>query len=392
MKLDIYNFDEFIKINNCPQITNPIYLDTSKHPTSDGLFSNELFGLPGSYDRKTIVGYIDLHRHFFHPVIYNALVRMDKRIQNAVEGSKYYKIVNGELIEDEEHGETGISFLYHNWEKLNYSKTNSRQRNDRIELLRNLKKNEIFCDKWLVLPPFYRDLDFSQSSTGKINKDAINDLYVRLINLCTTLSNTAGINFMGNITEFKVQNTLLEIYLYLTKPLAKKNGYIRKNLMGKSVDYSYRSVISAPDIGKSNTYKNEKIDFVHTGIPLAEACVLFLPFLIKEIRDFMKDQFSNKLYMNTSSNKKIFLKNPMDDYTDDKIQKIIQLYLSSSEHRFDTLQVNTEEGYKNIRFFYNDLKRDFTITDLLYINAYKITEKKHVYITRYPVESHCVQL
>lgn len=392
MKINLFNMDTFINTNKCPEVINPIYIDNNKHPTSNGLFSNELFGLPGSYDRKSIFGYVNLGKHFLHPVVYIAMIRMDRRIQYVIEGSKYFVIENGELIENNENGETGLSFLYNNWDKLNYKKNTSRQRANKIDMLSYLKKDEIFCNKWLIIPAFYRDLDFSKSSSGKIGKDAVNDLYVRLINLATTLSNSRGFDFMGNITEYKIQSTLVDIYTYLTKPLAKKTGYIRKNLMGKSIDYSYRSVLSAPRIGDQRDWsKKEKVDFAHTGVPLGQMCALFLPFVIKEIRDFLSDRFTSVNYMMTTSKKKIFLKHPMDDFTDNKIEKLIQLYLSSTEHRFDILKVNTEEGYKPCKIYYNDLGHDFTLTDLLYICAYKVSVNKHIYVTRYPVESYCVQ-
>ena len=59
MKIEIFNIDEFIKINNLFEITDPIYINKDKTPTENGLFSYKL-GFPGTKDRKMSLGYIDL--------------------------------------------------------------------------------------------------------------------------------------------------------------------------------------------------------------------------------------------------------------------------------------------------------------------------------------------
>ena len=69
MKIDIFNIDDFIKANNCKEVTNPVFFDWSGQPTPDGLFSYEIFGVT-ELERKSIFGYIDLGAHYIHPVIF----------------------------------------------------------------------------------------------------------------------------------------------------------------------------------------------------------------------------------------------------------------------------------------------------------------------------------
>jgi len=396
LRVDIANVNRFIEVNDCPKVTNPISLDMTRYPTSDGLFSYELFGLPGSYDRKTIFGYVDLKKNFLHPIVYKLLISMSKKIAYLIEGSKYFRIENGELVEDSENGQTGIDFLYDNWEKLIFTESDSRIRSDKIALLKNLSKDELFCNKFLVIPPFYRDINFDKISSGKISVGDLNKFYVKLISLASSIRDNMGFDFMGNITENKIQLLLVDIYVYLTSKLAKKNGYIRKNLLGKTVDYAFRSVISAPRM-TSETYKTAQAKFTEAGIPLAQACNLFFPFMVKEIQDFLEEEFTavNFIYvlskgekLDINNLKKVYLKNPMDAYSMDNIKKLISLFIKSHENRFDRLFVNTEDGEKPLTFYYQDLGRVFTLTDLLYISAHKICMDKHVYITRYPIETH----
>jgi DNA-directed RNA polymerase beta' subunit len=397
MKIDIASIEKFIEVNECPQVTNPIFLDATRHPTSDGLFAYELFGLSGSYDRKTIFGYIDLKKPFLHPVVYKLLTSMDKRIAQLISGAKYFKVVNGEFVEDEEQGETGIKVLFENWDKLKFRRTGSSIRDDKIDLLAKLKKEEIFTTKWLVIPAFYRDINMAKISSGKISVDEINNLYAKLLNACSAVEDDTGFDFMGAMTENRVQLLMVEIYNELTQALAKKNGMIRRFLMGKSIDYATRAVISAPRIN-STDYQKQKIDFIHTGVPLSHMCNLFFPFFVKEIQDFLKEEFEsvNFIYMLDDPKKKpepgnmkrVYLKNPMEDYSLDAIKKYLNMFIKSPEDRFHRLYVNTDEGKLPLTLYYEDLGREFTLTDLLYIVGYNIAQKMHVYVTRYPIEHY----
>jgi DNA-directed RNA polymerase beta' subunit len=404
MKIDILNPDRFVEVNECPEVTNPIFLDATRHPTSDGVFSYELFGLSGSYDRKTIFGYINLKKPFLHPIVYKMITSMDKKIIKLIEGTLYCKVnKSGELIEDEENGETGLSFLYKNWDNIKFKKTDSRIREEKMDLISGLKKNEAFCTKWLVIPPFYRDINLAKAQSGVVSSDEINDLYSKLINAVSNIDENNIFDFMGAMTENRVQLILLEIYNELVQTLAKKRGLIQENLLGKSIDYATRSVISAPRF-TSETWDKQNVKFTHIGVPLAQVCNIFYPFFLREIRVFLEEEFSTVNFIYAANNekeknlkpqdidlskfRKIYLKRPMEDYTPENIKLLLNLFIKSPEDRFRVLTVNTEEGKKNLKLFFEDLGRDFTLTDLLYIVADKIIQDKHIYVTRYPIDRY----
>jgi DNA-directed RNA polymerase beta' subunit len=239
MKVDIFDINKFIKVNNLQEVTNPVTFNQGFYPTNDGLLSYTIFGLPGSYDRRSIFGYIDLKKKFLHPVIYKILTAMNRKFVKLLDGSAYF-IINdkGELVEDNENGNTGIEWLYKNFDKLNFKRTDSIKRDNKIGVLENLDKNEIFVDKWLVLPAFLRDCNLTNLDSGKPSLDKINNLYVSLISLCN--SSDSDYDFMGYLTEFKIQSTLVNIYEWIVSRsdgsngiLEKKTGLIKKNLMGK---------------------------------------------------------------------------------------------------------------------------------------------------------------
>jgi len=205
MKINLLNMDKYIKENDLKEITNPIYFNIGNIPTEDGLFSLEIFGDLGSEQRKKIFAYIKLNSKFLHPVIYKLITTMDRKFIDLVNGIKYYTITaSGELKEDEENGGTGLTFLYENFEKIKFKETDSNKRSEKLKLLKSFDKDEIFIDKWLIIPPFYRDYDASSSSSGgsKLTKDPINDMYTKLLRMADSLSNSdTSFDFINNSTN-----------------------------------------------------------------------------------------------------------------------------------------------------------------------------------------------
>ena len=150
MKVDLVSIKEVIAINKLQKVTNPIVFGRGAIPTPDGLLSTEIFGVT-STERKETFAYIDLHGYFFHPKTYKEVKRLDRRFESIVAGTKKYIISeDGGLIQDEENGQTGLKFLYDNWEKIKFEKNDSRQREQRIDLLRNNKKDILISENVLI--------------------------------------------------------------------------------------------------------------------------------------------------------------------------------------------------------------------------------------------------
>ena len=85
LEVHLLDVEDFIKKNDCKEVTNPVFFIRDGIPTSDGLLSNELFGITKE-ERANIYGYIDLHGTFMHPLIYKLWGRMDSSIKNIVHG------------------------------------------------------------------------------------------------------------------------------------------------------------------------------------------------------------------------------------------------------------------------------------------------------------------
>ena len=79
---------------------------------------------------------------------------------------------------DREHGQTGIEFLYENWDKITWKKSNEKEnqnevgmRAERAGLIAECKRSEIFLTKIPVIPVYYRDVKTTDGGgkTGDLN-------------------------------------------------------------------------------------------------------------------------------------------------------------------------------------------------------------------------------
>lgn len=435
MLLNLMNVEKFVKVNSTmvKEVTNPVFLDRSKSPTVDGLLSTEIFGNT-TKERSRKFGYISLGGYYFQPIVFKTLRRLDRKIERICSG-KLKVVINkdGSLSEDNEKGSTGIDFLYKNWEKIKWKKNESVEHNERVDIMTNHQKSEIFTNVWLVCPAMYRDINMQDVDTRKISSDTVNGKYSKLIRLTSMLKQDSSFTPIMHNTKYMIQLTLVEIYDYFKNIVEKKNGLIRKSLLAKNVDYGSRLVISAPNYNY-NSYKDVDVDFFHAGIPLANCCSLFTPFILSWVRNYFQrefefigtkfpifdsdeeikinDIFDSELDSNFSitvnlddvkkakKNKFKFipLKDPMSYYNDERIMKIFETFIFSYSGRFDPIEIPHEnmDKFKLYAYFKGSkletkgeespiINRYFTLTDLFFLAASAVCEDKHVYITRYPM-------
>ena len=403
MQIDLFDSEKFIKINNLQEVSDPVLFIKGGVPSPNGLISTDIFGV-SSQDRRTTYAYIDLHDYFLNPFIYKLLKRINRNFEHIVHCSRNFIIKNGELIEDEENGETGLTFLYENWEKINFKKNNSSMRNERIDVLTKYKKNVIFMKYLVVIPAFYRDVNFQETAKGKISHHPLNDKYAKLIRLATMIKNSNNFDFVMNSTKAKIQVTLVEIYDMLKSKIEKKQGLIRKSILGKSIDYGSRLVISAPTFHAEN-YEDMQIDFYHTGIPLSHCCSLFTPFIVNWIKNFFRREFEsvgNKYPVKDKNGEVTFveLDSPELYFDDELIKKQINRFIKAPTDRFDIIELPVKDKSKGPIYFNftgriyskNNPTGESTIStrpatwcDILYQAAVDVTRDKMVYITRYPI-------
>ena len=410
MKIDIFDFDEFIKINGLKEITSPIVFARGGAPDPNGLLSNDIFGID-TKSRKNTFAYASLNGHFFHPHIYKSLRRLYRNIEKIVSGEEYYSInENGELVPDDQNGHTGIEWIYKNWEKIDWSRKlgeeSSSMREERVSLLSHLKKNEIFVNKIIVIPVFYRDI-LTNGPSGGGETDPLNNMYTKLIRLGKVLKDRDMFDFTLYGTTYMMQNLLIEVYDTFKHKIEKKNGMIRKYLMGKNVDNCVRSVISCP-LYHDNTPEETGTRFGYVGVPVSQILDLDAPFIINWVKNWFDQNFVTNqqqvpvLQVDPKTGEKTveYMKiyKPEIFFTDKYVTDMMELYMRDPESRFDPIRVPIEKGiYRDVLFTGKKLdptsnaeistiaSRPMTLTDLFYMAAVDVTKNQHALITRYPV-------
>lgn len=232
MKIWLTDVDELVTVNNLKEITSPVLFQRGSVPHPDGLISNEIFGIT-TKDRKSTFAYIDLHGHYFAPHVYKLLKALFSGIDGIVSGTDRYVINDGVLVKDNKNGETGLEWLYTNWKKIDWNKKSDgtmSMRQERIDLLMNTPVKELFITKQIVIPAFYRDITTSSGGGGETSD--INNLYTRIIRQVALTQNSSMFDFTIDSTIYAIQNDIVSIYDYFKSKIEKKQGLIRKYLMG----------------------------------------------------------------------------------------------------------------------------------------------------------------
>jgi len=427
LSVDLANIDNIIKMNKIEEITDPIFVNMNKLPTVNGLFSYRIFGLPGSMQRKTNWGYIDLKGRYLHPLMHNIIGSVQRNLLECINGQKKFSVSPKGHLEPDENGGTGVRFLYDVWGKFKFKviadadgeETNLRK--ERVGLLNKLTRDEIFVDKWLVIPPFYRDLNWNKLSQGVLSKDdESNDLYSKLINLAMS-NEKETMSFLDHYSVTRdnaIQNTLNALFELFSDKLYKKDGMIKKNLLGKVVDFSTRSVISANRYNEPN-YKHMKVDVEHMGIPIAQAVSLYQPFIVKELYSFFlthlstyqdfkiggkkvqQDPIEPPMYQNIfgilgepskstiKTNRIKIHKDAYREFLPEKLKKILDRFIKDPKFRNEPITILDEDRNQVVLPLYKTFfpDRDFTWLDLIYITLDSIIHGKVVLVSRYPMDT-----
>lgn len=428
LKTELLDVDKFIKVNNLKEVYDPVFFN-GPTPSEHGLLSNEIFGITKS-ERAGIYAYIDLGGYFLHPLAYKTLKKLNSKIENIVHGIDTYSITEtGEIIQDD-NGNTGIDWLKKNFSKIKFTKNDSRSRNLKIDFI-NMENNKIWINKYIVIPAYYRDVDTKQASIGV---GEINKLYSSLIIASKSLKETANYGLtLSDATKGRIQNILVQIFDWFGQGttingqktsgnLPGKTGLIKRGALYKTVDYSVRLVMSAPDLEAENI-EDLMVDMDHAAEPLAAVLCNFKPFVIFWLRRFFENEFAGKYEYPILTKKGEVISVPILDYqvmfSDNILNAQIERFIHGYSNRFIPIDIPVDmeelaklnksrkekikldnihmmidyrlESVKNDSTSKEMIHRPLTWCDLFYIAACEVTEDKMVLITRFPIDSYLNQ-
>lgn len=417
LQLKLADVEDFVKKNNVQEVTNPLFFVKEGQPTPDGLLSYEIFGT-SKEERSNIWGYIDLKGTYLHPLAYKLWCRMDKKIEEIVNGLGSFSLDQDGYIERDPNGETGIKFLVKNINNINIKDTDSYERKNNKKFIMDNKKN-LFIKKMLVQPPFFRDV---LSKGGRVEVGQLNKYYSSLLILVRSVTETQDLGFsLGEAVEGRIQNTLLDIYLNVTgtsknkddgNGLSGKFGIISMAGLGKTVDYATRLVLSAPEL-KVETLDDLMTDTEYCALPLASTIVNFKPFIVFNIKRFFENEFGGQSSISIifKDGTKVFakVKNPQSVFSDQNIEKQLKKFIYGFSNRFEPVEVPIEMPDGSEKLVWVSFKgrsvtpeqfekgevagnsalidRALTWCDVFFMAASEAVQDKCVLITRYPIDS-----
>jgi len=412
MIIDINEITKIVDYNNIKEVYDPIYLNMDMMPTAGGVFSYEIFG-KSPYDRKNTFAYINLGKKYMQPVIYTMLKVMKRNIVKCLDSTGKFNIIDGEMVKDP-NGISGVDFVYKNWNKLRfeYGENPSPVKKTKVDLINKMTRDEIFTDKWLVIPPFYRDLNMSDVASGKLFIDDLNKYYIKLINLTRNNINNAtmDLDFVSNKVDALINAQLLIIYQYFQGKLAKKKGIIKDKLLKKVIDYSSRGILSVAS-KTHNKPTDVPVTYDTTGLPLPHVISLYFPILVSLIHDVIHAYIKShvhKMYVLNSKNELVSrdisndeIINIENNYTHDKIELVLKKLIR--DHDFRLSYIEFKYNKKDVAYLAYDFKNDIlpeeslvnvqgkpirlTWLELLSKVAHaNLLPGKMIVLTRYPME------
>ena len=401
--------DMNIRLLHLKEVDNPICFERGTIPTVGGLFSEVVFGTTSEERRKTW-GYINLRTKVIHPYVYEVLCRIQQNIEQICRGEGSWKVNSKGLIvqvkeTDSEYDpdNTGIDWFIENYPKIKFPRNQSGERDERLDFLATFSPEEIFIDKWMVIPVFYRDVE---TKDGPSQIPQLDKEYQNLIRYSKAVQQET-IHFVNTMAKYNIQKTLVNIRKYFQSLIQKSDGFFHQYVMGKNPDYGARSVISCAVLDQYDKPSEDPIDMTHTGIPLAQVCIMLFPFVRRWVRNYIENNFSiatratttTSIKSDSKSGEDVEYGDVMAMYTPEYIKKRIDNWIDNYESRFDPVEIPLADGTMGKAVFRgkpyaNDpdnvkastiSKRVFTWTDLLYIAAVDVAQNKVVWITRYPV-------
>ena len=403
MKISLLDADNLIRVNRLQECTSPRLYGTGQQKHPQGILSDEIFGMSRS-DRKSTYAYIDLRQHFIHPHVYKTILkRLFSKIIYIVGGQKKYNIING-IVTEAPNGWTGLSGLYDHWNEIDWSKSTSTNERS-LKLLKMSQRDEIFTTKLIVIPAGYRDIQPAGTSDMSDYVPEINKMYQNVISAVSGLQQGGILKSFLYGAEAKIQNLLVDIYDYFGDQVAGKTGMIKRYLMGKTVNYGTRAVISAPSFN-NETIQENIVDIDHTALPIAQCCATYHPFIMAWVKDFFQREVTSDpnviTFQQSGTDKNIIaqLHDPETQFSDKVIKKMIDNYVFNPDSRFEPIVVEVNIPGRQTPAKLNlmlhgkrvlpgnkmiDLHRPITITDVLYLACVDVCEKRHVMVSRYPV-------
>lgn len=381
MKIATLDIDKFIKAKGCREVT-------SHNIGGPGtLFDPDIFGTGELAKEK--FGFIRLHGYFIDPATYDASYRILPFLEDIVQQNKKFIITDqGDLMVDNENGETGLKWYYDNYSRIKIKRLidtagNKYQTRAMKQSFAKMTREQFFTNKTMVLPLYLRDIDTSE---GKVKMDELNQMYIDLIKACNTKKSLVGTKLSTAFIDARIQDILLEIYNYNKNSTfggPNSKGLQRDGLLGRSVDNGARIVISAPEVKNTDIIGKSKYQLDYLNLPLHHILNMYPKQTISSVIKILKTFWEFEIIKDPE------ITNDFDFtmyYSDDIIEKKIKSYSNNYMDRYDTIKTPSGDNihfyisYDNGKFF----RRPITWIDVFYLAVDSFKDLVRCMTVRYP--------
>jgi len=383
---------------------------------TEGLFSVPIFGSVGSPERMDTFAYMDLGIQIMHPLLYKTVTSLKTLYKDIIEGKKYatFDPKLKDFIETSiTEGETGFNFFIKYLPSLEPTKTNSKDRDNKIKLIKQYTLNEMLTDKWLVLPAGLREFIITDN---KQMEAEINDYYRNIIRLSKTAktlnkSNVSKDDSMLNTVTIKLTKAVCDLYDYIINILDGKQGFLQGKWSKRGLAHGTRNVLTG-FLADTDKLDEPGLSFNETMVGLYQTVKGITPITIFEL----KSRYLNKIFDESSdvcfliNSKTLHLEQvPVSDKTrkdwisgegmEDMLNKLIQddikkapivvdkkYYLFLVVDKGDVIELYRD--INEVKEDDRDYVRPITYAELLFLAIIERVKKLHCTVTRYPIDSY----
>ena len=226
--IDLLSNSSITSLGTLPVTTMDIFdVNGNHHPR--GLYSNEIFGMKGTNDRQRKESYIDIKVTVLHPKFAIELFYLKVLYRGIMNGTKY-AVWDNEIKDfiksDILNGETGYSFFIKHLKDIKFKRNGSLIRDLRVDYITKYLSKALY-DKILVIPAGIRDIEMN--SEGNTSEDDINTIYraiIRSSNIVPIINEVKDVSSL-DIMRWKLQSSVIDLYLYIEKLLSSKSFFSR---------------------------------------------------------------------------------------------------------------------------------------------------------------------
>lgn len=426
------NVDKYVLLNGIKEITSQMIFEPSTNVFhKEGLFSEEIFGQLGSSQRLIKLGYIELNTKILNPIIYKNTIDI-KPIYNSImqgktsakwnEDTKQFDI----CTKEDPDSDTGYEFFISHFNELEFTKTSSPTRNNKIITIMKAKENNTaIVTKLPVAPAGIRDI---KEQRGRISVDEVNKYYNSILAMAQEVKNSFTNPFLAKFYDgikYNLQLKVYEIYAYWQNFLDGKTGFTQKKYARRAIAYGTRNVVTSAEMTGTDPKDPTFLKNNEVLLPVFQTAKAFQPLVVY----FIKTLFYNTIF--TFGSTQIPVIDPLTkkivyvEVNDSEVTKALSTELAedlislfqNTKMRLDPVTIkdkndkeywvyliyddddsiyifrNIDEfkntynewstGRKELMFNENKI-RPLTYLEMMYISCYVATIDKYATITRYP--------